>query len=89
MKQKILDFIKDNKGALSLFMIVFLATFIMGALAALCGAESLTQIVLAACCGITFTMGISVLEKKVGMVLGNSNRPAVFGIMAGVLITLI
>lgn len=89
MKQKILDYFKDNKGSMSLFVIIFAVTIIMAIVASVFSAGDTTKAALAASGGIIAMMGIDKIEKSIGMQLGDSKDPAILGIISGVLIALI
>lgn len=89
MKEKVIRFVMDNKGNISLFVIVLVAVLTVSALASLSGADRLTEVVLSASGGVLTLMGLDNLGDKVGMRLGDSIRPAVIAIIAGVLAALI
>ena len=89
MKEKVIRFVMDNKGNISLFVIVLVAVLTVSALASLSGADRLTEVVLSASGGVLTLMGLDKLGDKVGMRLGDSIRPAVIAIIAGVLAALI
>ena len=89
MKEKVIRFVMDNKGNISLFVIVLAAVLTVSALASLSGADRLTEVVLSASGGVLTLMGLDKLGDKVGMRLGDSIRPAVIAIIAGVLAALI
>lgn len=89
MKKKAIRFIKDNKGSISLFVIVFVASLLMAALASLFGADRLARVVLSVSAGALTLMGVDSLGDKVGMRLGDSCRPAIIAIISGAIIALI
>lgn len=89
MKEKVIRFVMVNKGNISLFVIVLVAVLTVSALASLSGADRLTEVVLSASGGVLTLIGLDKLGDKVGMRLGDSIRPAVIAIIAGVLAALI
>ena len=89
MKEKVIRFVNENKGNISLFVIVLTAVLTVSALASLSGADRLTEVVLSASGGVLTLIGLDKLGDKVGMRLGDSIRPAVIAIIAGVLAALI
>ena len=88
MKDKIVKFIERFKSEISLFVILFAVTMLTAIICSLCKAADLTQVVVSASVGITALFGLEYLEEFIGMKLGNNKRPAVMGIIIGVLIAL-
>lgn len=88
MKEKVLNFINENKGDISLFVIVFVVVLLVSALTSLCGADRLTETMLSLSGGVLALLGIDTLGDKVGMRLGDNIRPAILAIIIGVWIAL-
>lgn len=80
MKQKIKLFLAIYKGTISLFVITLAVTLVT---AIVCSP------VAGACVGTLSLVGITYLAEKVGMMLGDSQKPGIVGIALGVLISLI
>lgn len=89
MKEKVISFINENKGDISLFVIVFVVVLLVSALTSLCGADRLTEAMLSLSGGVLALLGIDTLGEKVGMRLGDNIRPAILAIIIGVWIALI
>ena len=81
MKEKIKEFVKVNKGNISRFIITMVITLA----AALIGGSALAG----GCIGTLALLGIDCMLDKVGMKLGDSDRPGILGIVLATLIALI
>lgn len=80
MKDKIINYLKENKGGFSLLVFTLVVTLLFGlTLGALVGG----------CFGTLSLIGLGYVASKVGMQFGDSNRPGIVGIVLGVLISLI
>ena len=77
MKQKVLSFLKANKGSISLLLITLAVTLIFGLF---------INVITGACFGVLTLTSIEYLTHTVGMQLGDSNRPGIVGIVMGTLI---
>lgn len=87
--KKIMSFLTENKGSVSLFIIMFVVTILTSAISSLCGSSELTKVVVSASVSIIALMGINTLEDLLGMKLGDNKRPAVLGIIIGIWVILI
>ena len=87
--KKIMPFLTENKGSVSLFIIMFVVTILTSAISSLCGARELTKVVVSASVSIIALMGINTLEDLLGMRLGDNKHPAVLGIIIGIWVILI
>lgn len=84
MKQKALSFLRENKGGISLFLITLLATLVFSL-----PFGGIRGSIVGGCFGTLALIGTSYLAGKVGMQLGDSDRPGITGIVIGILISAI
>ena len=81
MKEKIKKFIKENKGNISLFLITMVMTLVIAIISG--------SVIAGGCFGTITLLGIDYSSGKVGMMLGDSDRPGILGIVIGLLLALI
>lgn len=80
MKEKVISYIKANRGSFSLLLITFFVTVVFGLS---CGALA------GGCCGTITMLVLDYMAGKVGMMLGDSAKPGIAGIAIGILVSLI
>lgn len=78
MKQKVITFLKENKGTIVLFLLTFVVTLIFGV--------AFTAII-GWCFGTLSLVGVNYAASLVGMRLGDTDRAGIVGIVLGVLIS--
>ena len=83
MKEKVISLINDNKGGISLFVLVLASVVLAYAIASLCTDDRLTRLFLSLSFGVLGDMGIGLLGDKVGMKLSDSHNPSILAIIIG------
>lgn len=86
MKQKIIDYLKANKGEIVLCLITLILTLITGAIAALFGASG--KAIVGGCFGSLALIAVNSVGDNVGMSFSRNSRPGIVGIILGILILL-
>ena len=77
-----------SRGSVTLFVVAFLFSLIVGSISILSGAMPITAITLTAIGGVLITMAISKAAGIVGMTFGISNNPGNLGTICALLLIL-